>query len=84
MVSFLLDDGRVVVAEKDCGCLPEIHSGPHWLYMDDYYKRKNHAFLEQNTVLGYLAFVNEEMARLRILEAEMTTRHIVKIIREDL
>jgi len=82
-ISFLLDDGRVVPAEKDCACIPEIHIGPCWLHNDEMYHRRNLEYLKQGTPLGCMAFIKEETARLMILEYEMKIRHIAKIIREE-
>jgi hypothetical protein len=38
-VRFKLLDGSVVALKKDCSCAD--HDGPHWLYADALWKRRN-------------------------------------------
>jgi hypothetical protein len=80
-MKFRLKDGSVVEAEKDCGC--GHHEGPHWVRMDDFWKKKNRELMETRTWLGLQGSVKEEIARLANKEIEMESRGIAEIIRES-
>lgn len=85
-----LESGEIIELVKDCGCLNEIHQGPHWLHMNDVDREVNAEVGEQLTgypsiserLRGY-AFTQAEMRRLKQLEYEMRSRKIVRIIRPD-
>ncbi len=38
-MKFELLDGRIVEAKKDCSCSD--HEGPHWVYANELWKRRN-------------------------------------------
>lgn len=78
-----LEDGNVVTLNKDCDCV--IHSGPHWLHMDDVDKRLNAPLREwamQGDLLGFHAYAQAELRRLGDKRCEMERNHIVEILRE--
>lgn len=54
-----LVDGTVVILTKDCECIT--HDGPHWIYADELWARRNRELLEQGNITG---FIHEELARL--------------------
>lgn len=56
------------ITKDTCGCMPSIHVGPHWLYMDWFDKRVNGHMLEQDNPWG---FITEDKARLDRKMAEM-------------
>lgn len=91
-----LTTGEVVELKKDCGCLDEIHVGPHWIYMDDYKRRENAELVEKADALGAIpkdrvtfmrkeALLNRafqlEVVRLGGKVREMGRRKIEEIIR---
>jgi len=60
--------GKWVELPKDCGCLPEIHEGPHWIHADASYREANLKLYDRcqaGDVLGCFGFAQEEGARLR-------------------
>ncbi len=72
-----LTDGRIIPAEKDCGCLEAVHAGPHWLYMDDYLRATSNRLLAAGNVRG---FIVAEITRLKEKEYQMSIRGVVEII----
>lgn len=75
-----LKTGEVIELTKDCGC--QHHDGPHWLHMDEYWKRKNLELRSKDNGLSDLGFAVEEAARLREKYYEMIKRGIVRLIYE--
>ena len=88
--------GEVVELKKDCGCLDEIHVGPHWLHMDDFQKRRNAGLIKSaldqiETARDLTALIqahtlihkvsHEEIARLEEKIRNMTRAGIEEIIR---
>jgi hypothetical protein len=89
-----LTTGEVVELEKDCTCLDEIHTGPHWLHMDDFDFRRNADLVKQADAIDArdrIAFMRKEallnrafqfeVARLAEKERGMKNRCIEGIIR---
>lgn len=75
-----LTDGTVIELVKDCGCLT--HEGPHWLHMDDMYRRLNQPLRDRalaGDLLAVSALATEEIARLREKRHQMESRRIVEI-----
>ena len=91
LIKYRLRDGRIVEAERECKCLPEIHSfeEPHWLYFDRMWHEKNRRLLPDgdsdglSKLLSYMAFYKEESMRLAWKESEMRKRDIVEVIRTE-
>lgn len=87
-----LTDGRVVVLEKDCGCLDEIHEGPHWLHMDRFDRERNREYLARATAvpttpaedaasrLAFQAHVQGEQVRLANKLRSLTSRGIAELL----
>lgn len=78
-----LESGEIVELVKECGCLDELHQGPHWLHMDEVDRDLNAKLLDGHGSLSRYAFVKAEVRRLDQLEYEMRRRKIVRIIRPD-
>jgi len=76
-IRFLLVSGEVVTAGQDCGC--RNHNGPHWLYINDLWRKRNQELLNGGNVRG---FIVEDLARIREKRWYMETRHIVEILQE--
>jgi len=89
-----LTTGGVVELKKDCSCLDEIHTGPHWLHMDDFRRRRNVELVEKATqgiVQDRIALMQRkallncaaqfETVRLEEKEREMVRAGIEEIIR---
>jgi hypothetical protein len=77
-----LASGEIVVLEQDCDCV--IHTGPHWLHMDDVDKRLNAPLRErafQGEFLAVYAYAQAEQRRLASKLREMETRRIEEILR---
>ncbi len=77
-VRYQLQNGEIVDAPKDCECI--MHDGPHWLYMDAWWKAQNRALLEAG---NWFAFAGEELVRLREKEVEMRVRYIGAVLSDD-
>lgn len=80
-----LEDGSIVpaIGECDCGCIPELHDGPHWLYENDIWRRRNKSMLEQATFYSLLGFAQEEKLRLDELAKQMKSHNVARIIRPE-
>lgn len=76
-----MQDGSIIPAEKDCGCLDEIHEGPHWLHMDDVDKKLNKKYLERGDAASLQVFARLEIQRLQTKHRELVSRKIEEIIR---
>ena len=50
-----LTSGEIVNLVKDCECLDEIHTGPHWVYMDKYWQA------ESQRIYGFIYLANPYM-----------------------
>lgn len=74
-----LQDGRVVEAEKDCNCLEAIHTGPHWIYVNDLWRAANQQLLVTGNVRGH---IHEEVPRLGEKRRMMELLGVVEIIRD--
>jgi len=77
-----LASGEIVVLEQDCGCV--IHTGPHWLHMDDVDKALNAPLRERafrGEFLAVYAYAQAEQRRLASKLREMETRRIEEILR---
>lgn len=60
-------DSELIELEKDCGCLDEIHVGPHWIHMDRY---------DQNVGKEYLARAEAAHGTARVMMArEASVQH---------
>lgn len=90
-----LTDGRIIDLAKDCHCVG-LHDGPHWVHMDDLWRKMNHEILDMAKVKLKTAktlmdvsmaevlfdrFIEEEIPRLRTKRREMEQSGIVRIIR---
>lgn len=84
-----LTSGEIVELQNDCGCIT--HNGPHWLHMINLERALNadavKNFREPKTVgekiehqLAIIYMAGKEQARLKRLEAELTSRGIVRLI----
>jgi hypothetical protein len=55
-------------AVNDCGCLPEIHTGPHWRHIDALDRARNEAQIRRALDTGNVALLHHgieaEIARL--------------------
>lgn len=59
-------------ATCEAGCAPDLHTGPHWRYMDDVVRRQNALILEdaksaRHPLIAYCllrSFLDHEQARL--------------------
>lgn len=83
MIKAALQNGEVVVLEKDCDCV--IHDGPHWLHMDDVDKSLNAPLRKralQGEPLAFKAYAEAELRRLSAKRFEMERQHIVEIRRD--
>ena len=80
-MKFQMANGTVRDAVKDCDCLT--HSGPHWLYMDAFWKERNRELLMTRTELGTRGFIVEENARLQAKANAMLYLGIERIIFND-
>lgn len=78
--------GQIIELPKECGCMDSIHTGPHWLHMDDYDKAENKSNLEAARQSGNVALFNHacqaEQRRLQAKLATMERLGIVEIIRD--
>ena len=83
--------GKEMLEKDDCGCntdiLPSHKDIPHWVYMDNLTHEMNQKYLEKlengtGNYLSYLAFCQEESARLKEKLYQMNTHSVVEIIRE--
>jgi hypothetical protein len=96
MIRARLNTGEVVELRKDCGCLDEIHSGPHWLHMNDFRRRQNEGAIRSAidraeksgdiiAIMQAQALIHkvgaEEIARLEEKERMMRHAGIEEIIR---
>lgn len=85
-----LSDDSVVELVKDCGCLDNIHAGPHWLHDDCLWRLQNQRTLMslQAQVTGrspewfalYDAYVAEERERIREKVRQMKQRGIEELL----
>lgn len=76
-----LMDGSIVELQKDCDCVT--HAGPHWLHMDGLWRAMNQALLQPETARAWDAFVNEDLARLRVKRIEMERFGIKRLIENE-
>lgn len=67
---------------KDCDCLDAIHTGAHWLHMNEFDFDHNLRHLRETG--GVDGFLVEEMARLNRLLFELGSRKIGTVKAEDL
>lgn len=86
-----LKSGEIVELKKDCGCLDSIHTGPHWLHMDDFDKAANGELIEIVRANPTRAYYDEalirrvaelEIVRLKEKRRQMEAAGIIEIIRE--
>jgi TusA-related sulfurtransferase len=73
----ILKSGETIELVKDCNCLT--HDGPHWLHFDDTYKSQNKKLLQGERPCPS-GFAIEEIARLNMKTAAMSSRNIVELI----
>lgn len=79
-------DGRVIVLEKDCGCLG--HDGPHWLHMNDLWRASNRTLLpildascpEATWTPLFAAYAEQEHLRLTEWLWQMQSRNLIRLI----
>ncbi len=96
MIRAKLITGEVVELKKECGCLDEIHSGPHWLHMNDFRRRQNEVAIKSAldraeksgdiiSIMQARALIHkvsaEEIARLEEKERMMRQAGVEEIIR---
>ena len=74
MTKYMLTDGSIVEAEKDCECM--FHEEPHWLYEDRIWKDRNTFMLDDMNFRGY---AKEEEMRLMYKSWFMKTHNIQEI-----
>lgn len=80
MIKARVATGEVVELKKDCGCLDEIHVGPHWLYMDDYKRRRSAELVQQADALGNGGLVKDRVTFMR-KEALLNRAFQLEIVR---
>lgn len=72
----LMLDGTFVLLEKDCECVDELHTEPHWLHMDTFDKERNRKMgadavasnngpLWRTYCLAEMQRLNEKLANLK-------------------
>ena len=84
-IKYQLKDGSIVEAKQDCGCV--IHTGPHWVHMDEFDKARNLRMLEamggHEDPIARERFAQYELIRLRAKKYNFELRNISRIIREE-
>lgn len=88
MICARLSTGAVVDLHKDCHCETHVHDGPHWLQADVELRASNVGLLMRGggampSMLDFVAFGQEERARLRAKLYAMQSRGIVELLSED-
>lgn len=78
----LLGDGSVIRLTKDCNCCN--HDGPHFLYMDAYWKSNNAVYAEEGRKKGSGLIIEsaakEEVRRLQEKSRFFKDRGIVRLL----
>lgn len=85
-----LASGEIVELVKDCECLDKFHTGPHWLYLDEYWQSENQRIydaIDQAEPYTKIAlwhdFCIHEAKRLENIKNEMAQRRIIRLIRSE-
>lgn len=78
----LLENGSIIRLTKDCNC--RHHKGPHFLYMDSYWKSNNAVYAEEGKKKGNPLIIEsaakEEVRRLQEKSRFFKDRGIVRLL----
>lgn len=81
-----LESGEIKRLAKDCSCIT--HEGPHWLMADRSWKEQNRKLFtsvppESISSLTFMAYAEEERARLASLKHSFQSNQIAQLFTEE-